>query len=93
MPPSSAQSSFALETYAARAVHYYENLVDPGGLPYFNVFWTDPPEAVHDWPDFGDVMSRHLQGCAMVRLMTGRPSQIEGRWLKNILSTTRPRAR
>ncbi len=89
MPPSSAQS-FALETYAARAVHYYENLVDPGGLPYFNVFWTDPPEAVHDWPDFGDVMSRQLQGCAMARLMTGRPSQIEGRWLKNILGLIDP---
>ena len=33
-------------------------MVDKDGLPYFNIFWTDPAEAAHDWPDFGDVMSR-----------------------------------
>ena len=38
--------SFALETYAARSVEYYQNLVDAEGLPYFNVFWTDPPECM-----------------------------------------------
>jgi hypothetical protein len=67
-------------------MEYYQNLVDADGLPYFNVFWTDPPEAVHDWPDFGDVMSRQLQACVMARLMTGQRSEIEGRWLGKVLS-------
>lgn len=82
--------TFSLETYAARSVEYYRNLVDADGLPYFNVFWTDPPEAVHDWPDFGDVMSRQLQACVMARLMTGQRDQIEGRWLDKVLSYIDP---
>ena len=82
--------TFALETYAARSVEYYRNLVDADGLPYFNVFWTDPPEAVHDWPDFGDVMSRQLQACVMARLMTGQRDEIEGRWLGKVLSYIDP---
>ena len=85
-----APKTFALETYAARAAQYYQGLVDADGLPYFNVFWTDPPEAVHDWPDFGDVMSRQLQGCAMSRLVTGRRVEIEDRWRQKVLSYIDP---
>ena len=78
--------SFALETYAANSINYFERLVDAGGLPYFNVFWTRPAEAAHDWPDFGDVMSRQWQGAVMLRRMTGRAAATEKVWRRNCLS-------
>ena len=80
-----AGAGFALETYAANCVNYLERLVDADGLPYFNVFWTTPAEAAHDWPDFGDVMSRQLQGAVMLRRMTGRRVAVEERWLSKLL--------
>ena len=49
-------------------------MVDRDGLPYFNIFWTDPAEAAHDWPDFGDVMSRQWQAAVMARHLTGNGS-------------------
>src|SRR4030065_237833 len=53
--PAAMPPSFNLESYAANSINYFERLVDADGLPYFNVFWTQPAEAAHDWPDFGDV--------------------------------------
>lgn len=79
-------TAFAFESYAANTINYYERLVDANGLPYFNVFWTKPAEAAHDWPDFGDVMSRQWQGAVMVRRMTGREVGTEKIWRRNILS-------
>ncbi len=78
--------SFALEAYAANSINYFERLVDAQGLPYFNVFWTRPAEAAHDWPDFGDVMSRQWQGAVMLRRMTGRAAATEKVWRRNCLS-------
>ena len=49
--------TFAIETYVNRAYNYLDNMVDKDGLPYFNIFWAEPAEAAHDWPDFGDVMT------------------------------------
>src|SRR5215467_7234538 len=75
VPPVSAQQSkprtFALETFAHRSLNYLNRMVDTNGLPYFNVFWTEPAEAAHDWPDFGDVMARQFQAAIMARHMTG----------------------
>jgi hypothetical protein len=82
--------SFALETYAARSINYLERLVDADGLPYFNVFWTQPAEAAHDWPDLGDVMSRQLEGAVMLRHMTGREAATEKLWLRKLLSLIDP---
>ena len=53
--------TFALETYARRSRNYLTRMLDESGQPYFNVFWTEPAEAAHDWPDFGHVTSRQLQ--------------------------------
>ena len=64
--------TFAIETYVGRTYNYLDNMVDKDGLPYFNIFWTDPAEAAHDWPDFGDVMSRQLQAAIMARHLTGK---------------------
>ena len=78
-------ANFNLEDYAARCINYLDRMVDADGLPYFDIFWTNPAEAAHDWPDFGDVMSRQLQGAIMVRRMTGSESVNEKLWLKKIL--------
>ena len=83
-------ASFAFESYAAYSVNYLENLVDAEGLPYFNVFWTEPAEAAHDWPDVGDVMSRQWQGAVMLRRMTGREAATEKVWRRKSLSLIDP---
>jgi hypothetical protein len=80
----------ALETYAQRSFNYCNRMVDKDGLPYFNIFWTEPGEAAHDWPDFGDVMSRQYQGVVMARHMTGVAAPIEAVWRKNILGYIDP---
>lgn len=83
-------ASFTLESYAAYSLNYLERLVDTDGLPYFNVFWTQPPEAAHDWPDFGDVMSRQWQGAVMLRRMLGREAVTEKVWRRKVLSFIDP---
>jgi hypothetical protein len=85
-----APPSFTLESFAAGSLNYFDRLVDADGLPYFNVFWTNPTEAAHDWPDFGDVMSRQWQGAVMLRRMTGREAAIEKVWRRKILSLIDP---
>jgi len=81
---------FSFEALAANSLNYYERLVDSQGLPYFNVFWTQPAEAAHDWPDFGDVMSRQWQGVVMLRRLTGREAATEKIWQGKILSLIDP---
>jgi hypothetical protein len=88
--PLPRPAAFSLEGYAANSINYYEGLVDADGLPYFNVFWTRPAEAAHDWPDFGDVMSRQYQGAVMLRRMTGREAATEKVWRRKILSLIDP---
>jgi hypothetical protein len=52
--------------------HFIENSVDPvTGQPYFTVFYGQPVELWHDWPDFGDLMARYWEACHMIREMTG----------------------
>jgi hypothetical protein len=79
-----------MESYAANSINYFERLVDADGLPYFNVFWTDPAEAAHDWPDFGDVMSRQWQGAVMLRRMAGLEASTEKIWRRRVLSLIDP---
>lgn len=82
--------TFALETYVRRSYNYLTRLVDKDGLPYFNVFWTEPAEAAHDWPDFGDVMPRQLQAAIMARHMTGEEVPTEQIWYRKVLSYLDP---
>ncbi len=82
--------TFAIETYVGRTLNYLNNMVDRDGLPYFNIFWTDPAEAAHDWPDFGDVMSRQLQAAVMARRLCGREARHEKLWTKKVLSYLDP---
>ncbi len=83
-------AAFSFESLAANSLNYFERLVDAEGLPYFNVFWTRPAEAAHDWPDFGDVMSRQWQGAVMLRRMTGREAATEKVWHRKSLSLIDP---
>ena len=87
--PRGAQT-FAVETFVGRTYNYLDKMVNKDGLPYFDVFWTDPAEAAHDWPDFGDVTSRQLQAAIMARHLTGRETKNEKRWLRNVLSYLDP---
>lgn len=82
--------TLALETYVKRSFNYFTNMVDAKGVPYFNIFWTDPAEAAHDWPDSGDVTARQLQAAIMARRMTGLELPIEKIWHENILSYLDP---
>jgi hypothetical protein len=90
-PAPAAPETLAVETYARRAFNYLDNMADKDGLPYFNIFWADPAEAAHDWPDFGDVTSRQLQGAIMARHMTGRSARWEKDWYKQVLSRLDPK--
>ena len=83
--------TFAVETYVARAYNYLDAMVDKDGLPYFNIFWTDPAEAAHDWPDFGDVMTRQLQAAVMARHLTGKEARNEKLWQKKVFSYLDPK--
>jgi hypothetical protein len=90
-PSGSAQfQTLALESYMQRSFNYCNRMVDSKGQPYFNIFWTEPAEAAHDWPDFGDVTARQYQGVVMARHMTGVPLPIEAVWRRNILGDIDP---
>ncbi len=88
--PANALQTFALEPFAHRSLKYYNRMVDTNGLPYFNIFWTEPIEAAHDWPDFGDVMSRQFQAAIMARRMTGERAPIEAIWRRKLLELVDP---
>ena len=83
--------SRAIETYVLRSYNYFDRMVDRNGLPYFNVFCTDPAEAAHDFCDFGDVTSRQWQAAVMARHMTGVEARNEKRWAQNALSYIDPK--
>jgi hypothetical protein len=87
---SQPTETFALETYALRSYHYLSQMVDADKLPYFDIFWAEPAEAAHDWPDFGDVMSRQLQAAIMARHMTGETVSTEQSWFDKMLSYIDP---
>ena len=88
--PPETPRTFAVETFVDRTYNYLDSMVDKDGLPYFDVFWIDPAEAAHDWPDFGNVTSRQLQGAIMARHLTGREARNEKLWLRNLLSYLDP---
>lgn len=55
-------------------LNFLNNNVDKerGFLPYFTtIFKTNPAEARHDWPDFGDLTSRYVEAFIYARKMLG----------------------
>jgi hypothetical protein len=78
-------TTFTLEEHVKRSFNYLDRMVDKDHLPYFNVFLTDPCQAAHDWPDFGDVTARQYQAAVMARRMTGITSANEKIWLEKLL--------
>lgn len=79
-----------LSVYPARNYNYLDRLVDAEGIPYFNIFWGNPSAAAHDWPDWGDVMTRQFQAAIMGRLMTGKKCANEDRWRAKIKTYIAP---
>jgi len=83
----SQHTTFALEHPMRLGINHLENLVDATGQTYFDVFMTDPAEAVHDWPDFVDLPSRYLEAAIMVRQMLGIKIKTEDVLRRRVLST------
>lgn len=84
-PPQ--HTTFALEHPMRLAINHLERLVDATGQTYFDVFMTDPAEAVHDWPDFVDLPSRYLEAAIMARQMLGTKIKTEDALRRRVLST------
>ena len=83
--------TFAFETYAGRAFNCLENMPDKEGMPYFNIFWTDPAEAGHAGGiDSPDLSSRMWEASIMARRMTGRTCANEKAFAKNTLRFLSP---
>jgi len=86
MPGEKRPHTFTLERYARKSFNYFERMVDDDGVPYFDVFWTDPAEAAHDCPCYGDVMPRQFEAAIMARHMTGKRTRMEAIWRERVLS-------
>jgi len=78
--------TFSLENSVKRSFNYLDSMVDKDCQPYFNVFMTVPAEAAHDWPDFGDVMSRQLQAAVFAGYMTGNFPVNTDKWYEKLFS-------
>jgi len=64
--------TFNLEDRLRLGANHLEQLVDERGRTYFNVFLTNPAEAVFDWPDYVDLPARYIEAAAMVEPALGR---------------------
>ncbi len=82
--------AFSLESCARGSRPYLEQAIDTHGLPYFDVFYSVPAVAAHDWPDYGDVMARQYQAAIMYRAMTGETLATETIWRRNLLALLSP---
>ncbi len=88
---TAARQTFAIETYVGRAYNYLDNMADKEGMPYFDIFWTEPAVAGHHaGVDAPDVVSRAWEGSIMARHMTGRKCRNEDLYAKNTLSFLTP---
>jgi len=81
------KSYFNFEEFLKLNINYMDTMADKDGLTYFDVFWTEPLEAAHDWPDFVDLVPRHLLSSLMVKDMLGYGSKNEELWIEYILGT------
>jgi hypothetical protein len=59
-------TTFSLEDYLRLGANHIESLVDERGRTYFDIFLTDPAEAVFDWPDFVDLPARYWEAAIFV---------------------------
>lgn len=66
-------TTLCLDEMLLLGADHVDSLVDRDGRTYFNVFLTDPVEAVTDWPDFVDLPARYWEAAIMIEEATGRP--------------------
>lgn len=69
----SRNTTINLEQAMKLGANHLEKMVDDRGRTYFDVFWTQPAEAVFDWPDFVDLPARYIEAATMIEPMLGRP--------------------
>jgi len=68
---SKTNTSVCLDEMLLLGAGHVEALIDEGGRSYFNVFLTEPAEAVTDWPDFVDLPARYWEAAVMIEEATG----------------------
>jgi len=78
-----------IEDKAMLSLNHLTRNLDPK-LNYEPYFWTmfdsDPVEARHDFPDFGDITGRYLDALILMRRMTGSETgELEEQKLKELL--------
>lgn len=81
---ASPRNTLSLEEMLRLGAHHLEALVDEKGRTYFDIFLTNPAEAVTDWPDFIDLPARYWEALAMadpVFLRNEEITQRIRRWL------------
>lgn len=70
-----APNTICLDEMFHLGAGHVDALVDGGGRTYFNVFLTNPAEAITDWPDFIDLPARYWEAGIMIEEATGRTSR------------------
>lgn len=65
--------TFTLEDGMRAGIHHLESLIDEQGRTYFDIFLTQPAEAVTDWPDFIDLPARYFEIVALLEPLLERP--------------------
>jgi hypothetical protein len=70
---STPKTTLSLEDMMKLGAHHLERLVDDKGRTYFDVFRTQPPEAVTDWPDFVDLPSRYWEAGVLIESVLSSP--------------------
>ncbi len=66
------RTTLALEEMLILGAHHAEKTVDAHGRTYFDVFLTQPPEMVFDWPDYVDLPARYWESAAMMAPALGK---------------------
>ncbi|HEX7434041.1 MAG TPA: hypothetical protein VF326_10300 [Anaerolineaceae bacterium] len=67
------QTTLSLEEMLKLGARHIDQLVDAQGRTYFDVYLTQPPEAVTDWADFIDLPARYWEAVALVEPVIASP--------------------
>jgi len=83
-------TTFNFEDAMRLGASHLEAMVDQRGRTYFDVFLTNPAEAVTDWPDFVDLPARYLEAAVMVEPVLKQPVRTKSALRKRLFSFIKP---
>lgn len=69
---SNIDTTLCLDEMLHLGADHVDSLVGADGRTYFDVFLTEPAEAIMDWPDFVDLPARYWEAAIMIEEATGR---------------------